>query len=154
LREMEELELIERVRTNGSEAYRLTSVGGALEPAIHALGGWGWRWMSTPKKGEIRSVEWLFVALRRRYLGGATLRAEVVADHTPYRIILAGDDAEISRGDVPAPDLRVRGPGESIAKMFLDASLKGRTPDDLEVVGRAADLRALLAAFAKGERSN
>jgi DNA-binding HxlR family transcriptional regulator len=152
LREMEALGLIEHVRAGGSDGYRLTPVGAALEPAIHALGRWGWQWMDAPKKGEIRNVEWLFVALRRRYLGGATLRAEIVADDAPYRVILSGEAVEISRGDVPAADLRVRGPALSIARMFLDASLKNRAPDEVEVEGTAADLRALLAAFAKGER--
>jgi DNA-binding HxlR family transcriptional regulator len=150
LKEMEELELIERVRMNGADAYRLAPSGAALEPAIHALGRWGWQWMDQPKRGEIRNVEWLFVALRRRYLGGTTLKVEIVADDSPYRLILAGDSVEISRGEAPSPDLRVRGAGMSVAKMFLE----GRAPSDLEVEGGAANLRELLGAFSRSELRN
>src|SRR3954467_4433726 len=43
LREMEELDLIERVSgpvPDAGHAYRLTALGAALEPAVHALGSW------------------------------------------------------------------------------------------------------------------
>src|SRR5947207_737252 len=75
LKEMEEFGLIERVRGASSDtgfAYRLTELGAALEPVVHALGHWAWQWMDAPKRGELRSIEWLLVALRRRYRGGAT----------------------------------------------------------------------------------
>src|SRR3954467_11579906 len=55
LREMEELDLVERVNPAGGaggQAYRLTAAGAALEPAVHALGRWGWKQMSNAKKGE------------------------------------------------------------------------------------------------------
>src|SRR3954471_8710631 len=55
LREMEALGLVERIRVIGADAYRLTDLGADLEPAIHALGRWGWRAMKEPKKGERRS---------------------------------------------------------------------------------------------------
>src|SRR5689334_519503 len=48
LREMESHGLIERARssaTDSASAYRLTELGAALEPALHALGSWGWNWM-------------------------------------------------------------------------------------------------------------
>src|SRR5947208_15766550 len=41
LREMEELDLIERTNSPGAatgQAYRLTALGATLEPAVHALG--------------------------------------------------------------------------------------------------------------------
>src|SRR6478672_10521668 len=44
LREMEALGLVERIRSaGGSEASRLTESGATLEPAVHALGRWGWQ---------------------------------------------------------------------------------------------------------------
>src|SRR3954471_12257937 len=49
LREMEDLGLIERVPD--AEAYRLTPRGAALEPAVHALGRWGWGGMQAPARG-------------------------------------------------------------------------------------------------------
>ena len=70
LQEMEAMGLIERVTGAGeAAAYRLTDEGRALEPAIHALGRWGWQRIGTPSARDRRSVEWLLVALRRRYRG-------------------------------------------------------------------------------------
>ena len=151
LKEMEEGGLIERVRTttaDGGHAYRLTPLGSGLEPVVHAIGHWAWQWMEAPKKGELRSIEWLLVALRRRYLGEATLRAELVADGVPYRVILSDDTAEIMRGEVPSPDVRARGPAISIASLFLS---KSAVPADVEVEGPAVALRTLRSAFATSE---
>src|SRR5687767_11072460 len=120
LREMEEHGLVERVRPSASDAgnsYRLTPLGAALEPAVHALGRWGWHRMAHARRGDHRSLEWLLVALRRRYRGdrggpgAGALSAELVADGVPYRVVLSGAGAEIARGAPAAPALRVRGPG-------------------------------------------
>src|SRR5262245_59973182 len=76
LRDMERLDLIERINGPALEtghAYRLTALGAALEPAVHALGRWGWKQMSAPAKADHRSFDFLMVALRRRYLGSATI---------------------------------------------------------------------------------
>ena len=152
LREMEDAELVERIETPGvGAAYRLAPQGAALEPAIHALGRWGWKSMTTPAKGEHRSFDFLMVALRRRYLGRAHVRAEVVADGTPYRLVLSGRHAEIVRGDVSSPDLRLRGPGMSLARIFLDHSARKRLPADITVEGSAESLEELLSAFAASD---
>jgi len=63
-------------------------------------------------------------------------------------VILSDDAAEITRGDVPSPDVRVRGPGMSIASLFLG---KSAVPADVEVEGSAATLRSLRSAFATSE---
>src|SRR5262245_33708055 len=75
LREMEEFGLIERVRGSSADAaqsYRLTALGAGLEPVLHAFGRWAWQWMEGPAKGEMRSIEWLLVVLRRRYRGDSS----------------------------------------------------------------------------------
>ena len=149
LRDMEDAGLIERIESPGvGSAYRLTEHGAALEPAVHALGRWGWKHMSTPAKGEHRSFDFLMVALRRRYLGGAHVRAELVADGTPHRIVLSGRHAEIVRGDVPGAEVRLRGPGASLARVFLDPSARKTVPADVTVEGSAEALDALRTAFA------
>jgi len=152
LREMEELGLIERVRgaSAAGHTYRLTPLGAGLEPAVHALGGWGWKAMGTSLRGRHRSFGWLMVALRRRYRGGRVLRAEIVADDVPYRVVLAKDHAEISRGDLASPQLRLRGPGNAIAELFLDAKTRRHVPSSIKVEG-TADVRTLLDAFATEE---
>jgi len=154
LREMEEFGMVERIRGASSDAgqvYRLTPLGAGLEPAVHALGNWAWQWMEAPAKHEMRNLEWLLVALRRRYLGGATLRAELVADGVPYRIVLTKTKAEIARGELPSPDLTIRGTGATIASMFLERKPGGKLPPGLTIDGGSQSLKTLIAAFATSE---
>jgi DNA-binding HxlR family transcriptional regulator len=146
LREMDTAGLVERVRgadTDGGHAYRLTALGQGLEPAVHALSRWGWRWMGTPGPGEHRSIEWLLVAMRGRYRGGVSLRAELVADDVPYAIILSPKRIDVTRGGVASPDLRIRGTAAGIARLFLGAG----TAAGLAVEGRADRLQTLTGAF-------
>ena len=134
-----------------SAAYRLTATGRALEPAIHALGRWGWGKMGKPRSADRRNLDWLLVALRRRYRGGVTLTATIDADGAPYHIVLRGARAEIGRGPAPASDVRVMGKGQDIARLFLDG-LPG--PDPLTVIDVQGDARllpTLLGAFARGD---
>jgi hypothetical protein len=146
LKEMEEGGLIER--SPDGNAYLLTEFGAGLEAAVHALGRWGWQQMRAPARGDFRSFDYLAVALRRRYLGGIDLRAELVADGTPYRLTLTKSRATVARGDMPSPDVRVVGSGPALATLFLDAGAKRRRPAGITVEGTPADLRALLDAFA------
>jgi len=154
LREMEEFGLIERIRGSSGDAgqaYRLTPLGAGLEPAVHALGQWAWQWMKAPAKRELRSLEWLLVSLRHRYLRGATLRVELVADGVPYRMLLTKTKAEIARGELPAPDLTIRGTGTAIASLFLERKPGGKLPPGVTVDGGSQSLKTLLAAFATSE---
>ena len=154
LQEMEALGLIERAQGSTGDAataYRLTDEGRALEPAIHALGRWGWRRMGKPGSRDRRSIEWLLVALRRRYRGDATLTVELEANGARYHIVLRGERAEIGRGGAPAADLHVRGAGVDIARLFLEGYPKTGEPAGLEIVGNVRDLRALVNAFSRGD---
>ena len=154
LKEMEAAGLIERVRANTSEAshsYRLTSLGLGLEPVVQALAAWGWHAMERAKSGEQRQLEWFFVALRPRYRGGATMRVELVADDVPYRVILDGSRAEISRGEVPAPDVRLRGTSAALYRMFREPPPRGKAPTGIEVEGSVDAVRKLVNAFAVDE---
>ena len=147
LQDMEELGLLERVGGESSgQAYRLTTLGLALEPAVHALSRWGWKTMGPPKK-EFRSFDFLMVALRRRYRGGTALRGEIVADGVPYRVILSEARAEIARGEVDRPDVVIRGPGSALIRLFLEESARKKWPAEIEIEGRAADAKALIGAF-------
>jgi DNA-binding HxlR family transcriptional regulator len=154
LQEMEAEGLIERASSTGGDAtsaYRLTPLGQSLEPAIHALGRWGWQRMGKPSARDRRSVDWLLVALRRRYRGGVTLSAELEVDGATYHMVLRGERAEIGRGGVPGADLRVRGKGQDLARLFLDGLPKGETPAGIETEGSARQLRALVDAFTRGD---
>jgi DNA-binding HxlR family transcriptional regulator len=151
LKEMEAHDLISHDATDAAAAtYRLTEDGRALEPAIHALGRWGWQHAGKPRVGDQRSLDWLLVALRRRYRGGATLTATIDADGAPYHIVLRGDVAEIGRGAAPASDVRLTGQGTAIARMFLEETPRGAVPG-VEVEGESRALRTLLGAFHRGD---
>ena len=152
LQEMEAEGLIEHGDgASASTAYRLTASGRDLEPAIHALGRWGWRRMGKPTGRDRRSIEWLLVALRRRYRGDVTLSAELEADAAAYHIVLRGERAEIGRGKVPAADLRIRGKGTEIARLFLDGLPTDPDASTLEIDGSAQQLRTLIGAFTRGD---
>jgi len=152
LQEMEAEGLIERGEgTSDAAAYRLTAIGRDLEPAIHALGRWGWRRMGKPTGRDRRSIEWLLVSLRRRYRGDVTLSTELEADANAYHIVLRGARADIGRGRVPGPDLRIRGKGTDIAQLFLDGLPKDPDASSLEIDGNARQLRTLIGAFERGD---
>ena len=121
LKEMEANGLIEQAVGDASTStYRLTALGASLESAIHALGRWGWQRMGKPGRRDRRNLDWLLVALRRRYRGGVTLTATLEADGAPYHMVLRGDVAEIGRGAAPASDIRVTGTPTDIARLFVD----------------------------------
>jgi hypothetical protein len=99
----------------------------------------------------MRNIEWLLVSLRGRYRGGVTLRAELVADGVPYRMLLTKTNAEISRGDLPSPDLAIRGTGAAIASLFVERKPGGKLPPGVTVDGGSQSLKTLLAAFSTSE---
>jgi len=152
LREMEKAGLIEPMKAApvaAGRSYRLTAIGAALEPAVHALGRWGWQWMERPAAGDHRSLEWLLVALRRRYRGGLDLTIELVADQVPYTIRASGPEVAIGRGTASSPDLRILGRGIDLATLFLEGRLPGSK--SLSIEGTSSHLPALLAAFDRGD---
>jgi DNA-binding HxlR family transcriptional regulator len=156
LKEMEELGLIERIRvgtTDSSQAYRLTRLGSELEPAVAALSRWAWQTMAAPKKKELRSFEYLLIPLRQRYRGGVSLRAELVADGAPYRVVLTESNVEIARGETPTPDVRLRGSGAAIARALMQPPSRRLTLPGVEVDGSPDALRKLLSAFDTHELS-
>jgi hypothetical protein len=107
--------------------------------------------MGKPSARDRRSIDWLLVALRRRYRGGVTLSAELEVDGAPYHIVLRDERAEIGRGAVPGADLRVRGKAPDLARVFLEGLPKGDAPAGIEVDGAARQLRTLVDAFTRGD---
>jgi hypothetical protein len=79
------------------------------------------------------------------------MAAELEADGAPYHIVLRDKRAEIGRGRAPAADLRVRGKGQDLARLFLDGLPKGESPAGIEVEGGNRQLRTLVDAFTRGD---
>ena len=67
----------------------------------------------------------------------------------PYRIVLSEERAEISRGELASPDVRVRGTGPAAMKLFIEGMPRGKQPAGLEIDGSTAALRSLVGAFAR-----
>lgn len=153
LREMENAGLIEHVADPQiAPAYQLTPLGLELEPAIHALGSWGWKRMGVPAPQDRRDIEWLLVSLRRRYRGGAAVRAEIVIETASYHILLEDQQVAIGRGAISDPEVRLLGDADPIARMFV----YGPSPDlrgAIQIEGDRKKLDALMKAFSRGDAS-
>lgn len=70
LRELEEVGVIERTvlpPPAGSSVYQLTETGQALEPALHAIGRWGSRFLGAPRKADVMVPRSYFVAMRATF---------------------------------------------------------------------------------------
>ena len=149
LREMEAAGLVERVRRSAGDTaftYQLTPLGHGLEPAIHALGSWGFRQGGAPEEADRVDLDWLFVALRRRYTGGRALLAELIADDVPYRFDLQAV-ADITRGSAAGAVLRVRGSAPAMAALFVHPIPEVQPPSIEVVAGDWSLLKQLLMAF-------
>ncbi len=132
---------------DASQRYRLTERGASLEPVLHALGAWGWQQLARPDSKDLRNIAWLMVALRRWYRGGQTLRAELVADDVPYRLVLSPDRAEIRRGSLEDPDVRARMTADVARRLFLGQLSPAAVAREVTVEGSRRDFEKLVRSF-------
>jgi hypothetical protein len=107
----------------------------------------GWRFLGQRSKKDHSSFEWLQIALRRDYAGGANVSAELVADGVPYGLSLQPKSAEVSRGSVRNPDLRIRSTGLQLSRLFLDPGGFQRNVKDVTVEGDTRVLRGVTRSF-------
>ena len=65
LRKLEEIGVIERVKTKAGPEYRLTAAGEELRPLVVGLGHWGARWIGSRLKREQLDAGFLMWDIRR-----------------------------------------------------------------------------------------
>ena len=65
LRKLEEVGVVERVRSAGGAEYRLTAAGEGLRPIVMAIGHWGARWIGSGLKRDELDVGLLMWDIRR-----------------------------------------------------------------------------------------
>jgi DNA-binding HxlR family transcriptional regulator len=65
LRKLEEIGVIERVKSRSGTEYRLTAAGEELRPIVMALGHWGARWIGSRLKREELDAGFLMWDIRR-----------------------------------------------------------------------------------------
>lgn len=151
LRRLEQEGLVEKARlqapASSTVVYRLTPWGRELEPVLHALGAWGWRYMQKPKKGDRLDVGWLMFSLKRRFRGAARPAAVCLrVDGRSFHLLVGPDtwDLEENRS-APADAVLEADAGVLRALLFgresfADLAARGQ----LRVEG---DKRALNAAL-------
>ena len=124
LKEMEKNGLIERRKLPppaSSSVYALTETGQALEPAILALGGWGWRFMTGPGPEDRLDLAWSMVAIRRRFRpGGPGWTVTLEAEERTFQLRPDGDRLETRHGTPWFADVIIRGSENRFRDLFLE----------------------------------
>ncbi len=132
------------------EAYELTPVGRELEPVLLALGKWGWRFMSQPRKGERVYLGWALIALKRRYRGiDRPLTIELANGDERFQLRLTSDYADVREGASWIADTVAAGTMDTFRALLVGgasaADLQSR--GDLVVTGDSAEWGRFLKAF-------
>jgi DNA-binding HxlR family transcriptional regulator len=152
LKEMEALGLAEKSPSPGArgEAYALTQAGRELEPALHALGQWGFRYLAKPDPSDRKELAWALFALKRRFRGtGKPLLAEIRCEGRSFQYRLEGERADLREGSDGLPDLLLQADGEAFRELFFRGGSAGalRAAGRLECGGSESRLGAFLRAF-------
>jgi DNA-binding HxlR family transcriptional regulator len=153
LKEMEALGLIGKAQApeGRGEAYDLTPAGRELEPALHALGQWGFRYLAKPDPSDRKELAWALFALKRRYRGiGKPMLAELRCDGRLFQYRLEAERADLREGSHGLPDLLLQGDGDAFRALFFrgESAAALRAAGRLECGGSEAKLGAFLRAFA------
>jgi DNA-binding HxlR family transcriptional regulator len=131
-----------------SQVYALTAAGWELEPALLALGRWGWRYMERPAPGDVLSIDWALVALKRRYVPGARRwTLELRPDAKVFQLRPAGGRLEVRHGTPWEPQAVVVGTDAAFRALLLGQAPPAalRKAGRLRVQGDEAAWRAFLA---------
>jgi DNA-binding HxlR family transcriptional regulator len=117
----------------GGQAYELTEGGRELEPALLALGRWGWRFMAKPARGDRISLGWALIALKRRFRGcPAPLTIELGTPDRVYQYRLSGGYPDVREGTPWIADLAVAGRLDAFRALFFGWD----SPEHLIAAGR------------------
>src|SRR5262245_11894566 len=107
LREMERSGLITKRKAPPpvrAMVYELAPAGRALEPAIMELARWGGRFM-TGAGDDTMNVGWGLLSLKRRYVGGANLVAELRVGERRFELGLMPSYLAVTESSAARPDV-------------------------------------------------
>lgn len=153
LKEMEAAGLVEKSPAPGGgrgEAYALTRSGRELEPALLALGAWGWRFLAKPDPDDRKELAWGLFSLKRRYRDVAKpLTAEIRADGRVFQYRLEPGRADLREGPLALPDFHLEGAGDAFRELFFRGAAMSALRDAgrLRFAGDGSALQGFLAAF-------
>ncbi|APR80149.1 Transcriptional regulator, HxlR family protein [Minicystis rosea] len=138
LREMTEQGLVDKRKLpspSASVVYELTPLGRALEPAVLALGAWGFAQLGKPGPDVRMDLKWALFSMKRRFRGvDETFTVELRAEARTFQYRLAPEGLGLQEGTPWEPDLILR--GEDVA--FRELFFLGATAHELERDGRLA----------------
>jgi DNA-binding HxlR family transcriptional regulator len=138
----------------GGHAYELTPEGRELEPALLALGRWGWRFMAKPQRDDVRSLGWALIALKRRFRGSPTpLTIEFRLPDRVYQYRVTADYPDVREGTPWLAELAVAGRFEDFGALFFGLDTPGRLVKQgtLTLSGDTSRWPDFLTAFGIGE---
>jgi len=154
LRKLEEIGVIERVKTSGGPEYRLTAAGEELRPLVLALGHWGARWIGSRLKREQLDAGFLMWDIRRfahRELFPARQRVVIHFRFTDARrgerewwLVVENGEVDLCRDD-PGHEvtLVVESTVRALTEIWSGDLVPGQALDQrqLKVLGRPRDAR-------------
>ena len=154
LRKLEEIGVIERVKTKAGAEYRLTAAGEELRPLVMALGHWGARWIGSRLKREQLDAGFLMWDIRRfahRELFPARQRVVIQFRFTDARrgerewwLVVENGEVDLCRDD-PGHEvtLIVESTVRALTEIWSGDLLPGQALDQrqLRVLGRPRDAR-------------
>ena len=128
-----------------AKVYELTNEGATLEPAVHALGAWGGRFMGAVRRADTKNLGWALFALKRRYQGGVTGSIGLVSEQRRYTLRLGNVTMAVRDDDTGPVDATVTADSVTLREAFIggDADARGR----LVIEGKKAVVTRAFRAF-------
>jgi DNA-binding HxlR family transcriptional regulator len=157
LRDLEADGLVEVDRVAGRREvwYRLSSAGMDLQPALEELLLWGMRHAAEPPRPDepvhpehvLRALQ---LQLQREGVDAGSVRWTVHVPRTD-NYILIGDgtrwDLRIDQGSEAIPDVTITATRSALARFLTTPPPRNLHPDDVEISGKPAAVRAFLIAI-------
>ncbi len=153
LRELTRAGLVEKQPATPAatfDVYALTKAGRELEPALTELGRWGWRFLATPRRGDVRNLGWALLSLKRRYRGGLAAVLEMRAGRRCFELSFGEERLEVTEKASERATARLSAADQ---QPFFELFFVGTTAEALEgrglltVQGDRAVVQAALAAL-------
>ena len=156
LRDLEADGLVEVDRVAGRREvwYRLSPAGKDLQPAVEELLYWGMRHAFEPPRPDEpvhleHVLRGLQLQLQRQGVDAGSVRWAVHAPTDNY--ILVGDgprwELQIDQGSEALPEVTITGTRSALVRFLTTAPPRDPLPDDVEISGKRAAVRAFLKAI-------
>ena len=121
LKEMEGMGVLERTTLASpaqSEAYALSPLGEALEPAVMELARWGGAFMDGPEPEDRFDIGWGLLSLKRRYRGGLSLVLGLRVEQRAFEIVCSPEQLQVKEREAVRSALDVRGNEAAFRAVF------------------------------------